>query len=170
MKNLIFILLLAFACFLALYFYRQYDVIRTDLALANQRILDRDRLIYNHQKQLEVLKNKTPATPVTAPTQTPTTGNSTLGTVNAGDLARLQKSGLTNPEADLRNDLLNKQDILLPKGALGGNMTIRDVKILSNRYALAYFEDGHSGGYMLLRFSVEQNNRIAWKVLDYYVM
>jgi hypothetical protein len=166
MKNLIFVLLIALSLFLALYYYRQNDLARTELALANQRILDRDRLIYNNQMQLNVLKNKNKSSSATRP---PTVINpSSLGSISAGEIARLQRGGLTNPELDLREDLISKQNILLPKGSLGGTMAIRDVKILTDRYALAYFEDGHNGGYILLRFSIESDKRIAWKVLDYY--
>ncbi len=168
MKNLIFILLIAFSLFLALYFYRQNDLARTELTLANQRILDRDRIIYKNQMQLNALKNKNQSSPATR--QPTVTNPSSLGSINAGEVARLQRSGLANPEIDLREDLISKQNILLPQGSLGSTMAIRDVKILTNRYVLAYFEDGSNGGYILLRFSIEPGKRIAWKVLDYYTL
>ncbi|MDQ3291286.1 MAG: hypothetical protein M3Q05_08360, partial [Bacteroidota bacterium] len=116
MKNLIFILLIAFGLFLALFFYRKYALTQTELTLANQRILDRDRLIYNNQKRLDALGglNKT----VPAGTEKPVE-SSTLGNLSTSDLTRLQEKGLTNPEATLREDLQSKQNMLLPKGSLG---------------------------------------------------
>ncbi len=167
MKNLIFILLIAFGLFLALFFYRKYALTQTELTLANQRILDRDRLIYNNQKRLDALGGLNATVP--AGTEKPVE-SSTLGNLSTSDLTRLQEKGLTNPEATLREDLQSKQNMLLPKGSLGGTMAIREVKVLSDRYVLAYFEDGHNGGYMLLRFSIEPDKRINWKVLDYYMM
>ena len=167
MKNLIFVLLIAFSLFLALYFYRQNYTAQRELTLANQRILDRDRLIYKNQMQLNALKDSSTGT-VTQPATV--VNASTLGSISAGEVAHLQRSGLTNPEIDLRTDLISKQNILLPKGSLGGTMAIREVKVLTDRYVLAYFEDGHNGGYILLRFSVEPDKRIAWKVLDYYTL
>lgn len=169
MKNLIFILLIALGFFLAIFFYRQFTVTQTDLALANQRILDRDRLIYSNQQQLTALKSKKPANSnviIDTAIFTP----ATFGSIGVNDIARLQKSGFTNPETDLKNDLLTKQNILLPKSTLGGTMAIREVKLLNDRYVYAYFEDGHNGGYMLLRFSIEPNKRVVWKVLDYYML
>ncbi len=171
MKNLIFILFIALGFFLALYFYRQYTLTQTELTLANQRILDRDRIIYNNQKQLDALKSKKPAAPTAnSVIDTAAIGNTTLGSISNSELARLQQRGFTNPEVDLRDDLINKQGMLLPRGSLGGTMAIREVKILNDRHVLAYFEDGHNGGYMLLRFSIEPDKRITWKVLDYYVI
>lgn len=162
MKNLIFVLLTASGFFLAIYFYRQYTRTRAELTLANQRILDRDRLIYNAQKQLNDLSSKKPVT-----TTTPA-DDATLGTLSAGELTRLQQSGLANPEADLRANLLDQQDRVVPKSAPGSAPAIRAVKILNDRYALASFTDGPRGGYLLLRFTVEPNKRIAWRVLDAY--
>lgn len=162
MKNLIFVLLTASGFFLAIYFYRQYTRTRAKLTLANQRILDRDRLIYTTQKQLNDLSSKRP-TPVA-----PATDNAEAGALSAGDLTRLQQSGLANPVADLRNDLLNQQATLLPKSGPGSAPTIRAVNILNDRYALASFTDGPRGGYVLLRFTIAPNKRIAWQVLDAY--
>ena len=162
MRNLIFILLTASGFFLAIYFYRQYTRTRAELTLANQRILDRDRLIYNTQKQLNDRPSPKPTTVSSLP------DDANLGTLSANDLTRLQQSGLANPEADLRTSLLGQQTDLLPKGAPGGTSNIRAIKILTDRYALASFAEGSRGGYLLLRFTIEPNTRIAWQVLDSY--
>lgn len=165
MKNLIFILFIAFGLFLALFFYRKYALADSELTLANQRILDRDRIIYNNQRQLDALKNektRKPAIPAAG------MGTSGLGTLSPDELTSLREKGLTNPEITLRDDLISKQEILLPKGSLGGTMAIREVRIVNDRYALAYYEDGHNGGHLLLRFSIEPDKRINWKVLDRY--
>ena len=165
MKNLIFILLIAFSLFLALFFYRKYALAESELTLANQRILDRDRIIYNNQKQLDALKIKQNGEAGTAGV---TAGKTGLATLNPDELNSLREKGLTNPEITLRDDLISKQEILLPKESLGGTMAIQEVKILNDRYALAYYEDGHNGGHLLLRFSIELDKRINWKVLDRY--
>ena len=156
---------IAFGLFLALFFYRKYTLANTELTLANQRILDRDRIIYNNQKQLDALKIK--KTGEAGATQ-PAPENTGLTTLSPEELISLREKGLTNPEVTLRDDLISKQDILLPKGTLGGTMAIREIRILNDRYALAYYEDGHNGGHLLLRFTVEPDKRINWKVLDRY--
>jgi len=60
------------------------------------------------------------------------------------------------------------QDVcLIPvKGTMGGIMAIRDSRILNGKYALAYYEDGHNGGNLLLNDEVN-NGRITWAVLDH---
>ncbi len=90
-----------------------------------------------------------------------------LGSLSESDIQRLQRKGLRNPESDLMNDLNRKQSKLIPtEGVLGGTMAIRDSRILNDRYAMAYYEDGHKGGYMLLKYEVN-NGTITWKVIDH---
>ena len=89
-----------------------------------------------------------------------------LGSLSESDIQRLKREGLQNPETDLLNDLNRKQSRLIPaEGTMGGTMTIRDSRILNDRYAMAYYEDGHNGGYMLLKYTVN-NGTINWTVVD----
>ena len=166
MKNIIFLLFCAFSLFLAIYFYRQYSEAQRKLDLANRQVLDRDTMIYNLQKKADqrpgtdTISDKEPV--VVAST-------STLGKLSQSENERLKSKGLTNPEADLKNNLTeNQQNILQQKGTLGGTMSIRDIQILNERYALAYFEDGHKGGYLVLRYEIQPAGRISWVVLDSY--
>jgi hypothetical protein len=57
------------------------------------------------------------------------------------------------------------------KGVLGGKMAFLKEKIfiISDRWVLAYFEDGHINGNMLLSYSVKNGN-ISWKVIDSYLI
>jgi hypothetical protein len=166
MKNIIFLLFCAFSLFLAIYFYRQYTETQRQLDLANRRVLDRDTLIYGLQKKVEQ-RGLTDTVLVNQPQVT--ASPSTLGTLSASGIERLKTKGLPNPEADLKANLTqNQQGILQQKGTMGGTMAIRDIQILNERYALAYYEDGHQGGYMVLRYEVQPAGRIAWVVLDSY--
>ncbi len=89
-----------------------------------------------------------------------------LGSLSESDIQKLQRKGLKNPESDLMNDLNRKQSQLIPvQGTMGGTMTIRDSRILNDRYALAYYEDGHNGGYLILKYTVN-NGTINWTVVD----
>lgn len=166
MKNIVFLLFCAFSLFLAIYFYRQYSETQRKLELASRQVLDRDTMIYQLQKKTEQL----PA-PDTTLKKEPVViaSTSTLGKLSTSEITRLKAKGLTNPEADLKADLTeNQQNILQQKGSLGGTMAIRDIQILGERYALAYFEDSHKGGYMVLRFEIQPTGLIAWVVLDNY--
>ena len=166
MKNIIFLLFCAFSLFLAIYFYRQNAETQRQLELANRRVLDRDSMIYNLQKK----SGQSTGTDTLAGNQPEVVASpSTLGKLSETEISRLKAKGLTNPEADLKANLTeNQQNVLQQKGTLGGTMAIRDIQILNERYALAYFEDGHQGGYMVLRYEVQPAGRIAWGVVDSY--
>ena len=166
MKNVLFLIFLAASLFMAIFFYWRYTAVQLELELANRRITDRDTEIYRLQKL--VIPSKT--LPL-APTEKVTPSPSTLGRLSAAESSRLQQKGLINPEADLKEDLtFNQKEIIPARGSLGGNQSLRDIQILNDRYALAYFEDGQRGGYMVLRYDVKQVGQISWQVLDAYVL
>jgi hypothetical protein len=172
MKNVLLLIFGAFGLFLAIYYYLQFDSTQQKLQLANQRVLDRDTEIYKLQKKLGIFRNfngsvksKPAANPVVVPSP------STLGQLSASEINQLKKRGLENPESELRADLLaNQKKVLTAPGSLGGTMAIRDVRILNARHALAYFEDGHKGGHLMLRYEVKPGGSISWTVLDNYMM
>jgi hypothetical protein len=172
MKNVLLIIFGAFGLFLAIYYYLQFDNTQQQLQLANQRILDRDSQIYKLQKNQGIFRNNNDAAKKKVALKPQVIASpSSLGQLSEAEVNQLKKWGLTNPEADLKDDLLTNQKQVLPqKGTMGGTMAIRDIRILNARYALAYFEDGHNGGQMVLRYEVKPRGRITWKVLDNYMM
>lgn len=164
MKNVLLILLAAIGLVLAVFYYLQFDNTKQELQLANQRILDRDTQIYKLQKELGIFRN------APGKKQGPKAG-ADFAALSAADLSHLKSRGLKDPEASLKADLLKKQQQLLPaKGTLGGTMAIRDIRILNSRHVLAYFEDGHNAGQMVLRYEVKPGGHITWKVLDSFVL
>ena len=174
MKNLLFLLFLGAAFFLAILFFWQYKTTRSELGLATQRMTDRDTKIYKQDKLIDSLQKRLSGEPTQTTTEdtielmTPPSAKfmDELGSLSEEDTKRLEKKGLENPEVDLKNDLTKKQANLIPaKGTAGGTMSIRDIRILNDTYALAYYEDGHNGGNMILKYTVA-NGKITWKVLD----
>jgi hypothetical protein len=172
MKNVLLIVFGAFSLFLAIYYYLQFDNTQQQLQLANQRVLDRDTEIYKLQKRLGTFRNDNSTARNRRPTApTVVSTPSSLGQLSASEINQLKKRGLENPESDLKKDLLtNQKQVLAAKGTLGGTMAIRDVRILNARHALAYFEDGHNGGHMVLRYEVKPGAQVAWTVLDNFMM
>ena len=175
MKNLLYLIFLGAAFFLAILFFWQYKTTRSELGLATQRVNDRDIQIFKQNKLIDSLEKRVSGAPATAETEEDTIELMTppsakfmdeLGSLSEADINRLEKKGLRNPEVDLKNDLMKKQSSLIPvKGTVGGTMSIRDIRILNDSYALAYFEDGHNGGHMILKYTVTNAN-ISWKLLD----
>lgn len=153
--------------FMALYFYWQKNEAESRLAIADNSVAEIDRELEQERAEADSLGSM--MLPPDTMQIEPAGGVAfvdELGSLSEGDMQKLRKKGLKNPEVDLMNDLNRKQSQLIPaEGVLGGTMAIRDSRILNDRYAMAYYEDGHRGGYMLLKYEVSNGN-IAWKVVD----
>lgn len=83
------------------------------------------------------------------------------------DIRLLKESGLDSPEADLRTDLMSKNELIAFEGIHGGTMRIYSedqIILLPGNYVMAVFEDGHIQGGMLLEYSVK-DGVITWKRL-----
>lgn len=90
--------------------------------------------------------------------------------LRADQLEMLRREGLTvNPVEQLRDSLMARPDLIPMKGVLGGTMNFysrEDIVLISPNYAFAAFDDGHIGGAMLLRFSIQgEGGRIHWEPL-----
>lgn len=83
----------------------------------------------------------------------------------------LKEKGYPGTVEDIIEDLLDNQEIIPYDGSLGGTMGFYDasnIEILTDRWALAYFEDGHGFGFMLLEYEYSENDLI-WRVIDAYM-
>ncbi|WP_266202590.1 hypothetical protein [Pontibacter kalidii] len=167
MKNILPWILAAVFLFLALYFYWQKNEAESRLSIADSQVAEIDQELEEQTAAVDSLEEM--VLPPDTMNLVPPGGAAfvdELGSLSQADIQRLKRKGLKNPETDLMNDLSRKQEALLPtKGVLGGTMAIRDTRILNDRYALAYYEDGHIGGYMLLKYEVK-DGKINWTVMD----
>lgn len=168
MKNTLLPWILAAAfLFLALYFYWQKHEAESRLAIADNQVEKIDNQLEQEQTTADSLQGM--VLPPDTMELVPPGGAAfvdELGVLSESDAQKLQQQGLKSPETDLMNDLNRKQGQLIPaEGSMGGSMAIRDSRILNDRYALAYYEDGHSGGFLLLKYKVNNGN-ISWTVID----
>ena len=167
MRNILPWIIAAIFLFLALYFYWAKTEAESRLAIADSQVEKIDAALEQEQAETDSLEEM--VLPPDTMELVPPGGAAfvdELGTLSQSDIQKLQRKGLKSPETDLMNDLNRKQNQLIPdKGTMGGTMTIRDSRILNDRYALAYYEDGHNGGYMLLKYTVN-NGTINWTVVD----
>ena len=95
-----------------------------------------------------------------------------LSLLTSSDIAHLARQGISNPEEDLAVDLMQHRELIPYEGIMGGSMGFysqKDIHILSSRWVLASFEDGHIGGNMLLEYRVDPGRNISWKVLSAYL-
>ncbi|MBC5775184.1 hypothetical protein H8S95_13985 [Pontibacter sp. KCTC 32443] len=160
-------LLAAIFLFMAVYFYWQKSEAESRQAIADRQVAKIDEELEQEQAATDSLEEM--VLPPDTMEMVPPGGAAfvdELGTLSQSDIQKLQRKGLKSPETDLMNDLNRKQSQLIPeKGTMGGTMTIRDSRILNDRYALAYYEDGHNGGYLLLKYTITNGN-ISWTVVD----
>jgi len=85
------------------------------------------------------------------------------------DIERLRRRGLSDPVKDIVVDLMKHRELIPYEGTLGGTMGFYypdNVWVLTNKWVLASFEDGHMGGYMFLQYKVSENGKISWTVID----
>jgi hypothetical protein len=88
------------------------------------------------------------------------------------DIDELKKKGLQDPLKDLAADLQKHPELIPYEGVLGGTMAFafpEKIHVLTDKYVLAYFEDGHIAGWMLLEYGVSRGGRITWRVIDSYM-
>jgi hypothetical protein len=81
----------------------------------------------------------------------------------------LRQKGFENPHETLLNDLQSKREMITYDGVLGGQMQFRNVYLLTGKWLMAEFDDGHIQGYALLEFTVDSPENIEWKVIDAYL-
>ncbi len=93
-------------------------------------------------------------------------GNKT-GLPTKEDIRYLKQRGLTQPLEAIKADLAKNNRLIPVEGSVGGTMQFykERIHVLNRKWVLAYFEDGHNAGEMLLEYTVADNGRISWKVL-----
>jgi len=88
------------------------------------------------------------------------------------DIRAMQKKGLKDPANDIVSDLQQNGKLIPHQPSMGGTMNFYDagkIRVLTGKWVLAYFEDGHNGGYVLLEYEVKPGGKITWKILASYL-
>ena len=88
------------------------------------------------------------------------------------ELARLKERGLADPLNALAEDLMTHPELIPYKGVMGGKMGFyskKDIHLVTSRWVVATFEDGHVRGRMLLEYTVATEGKIYWRVLSAYL-
>lgn len=91
--------------------------------------------------------------------------------MNAYDIRQLKAKGLSDPVRDLQADLAGQPELIPQEGVLGGTMHFYqdEIYVLTNRWVLAYYEDGHISGYAWMQYAVKPGGHITWIMLDSYL-
>ncbi|MBC8470204.1 MAG: hypothetical protein H8D56_12095 [Planctomycetes bacterium] len=101
------------------------------------------------------------------------TGLSVNKPANTIELHSWEKiKGLKDPVKDIISDLRQHRELIPYEGSLGGTMNFYSegqIWILTKKWVLAYFEDGHNGGYLLLEYEVTKDGKIKWNTVTSYI-
>ena len=84
------------------------------------------------------------------------------------DIQAMKKAGLKDPLNDIISDLKRHRELIPYEGSMGGTMNFlgpSKMWILTKKWVLAYFEDGHNGGYLLLEYNITKGGGIHWTIL-----
>jgi hypothetical protein len=84
-------------------------------------------------------------------------------------LNRIKRLGISDPVKFLRNDLMNNQDLIPNRETPKGTMYFwKDhIYVLNHKWVIAYYEEGHFGGYLLASYEIDNNRKVKWNVLDH---
>lgn len=114
---------------------------------------------------MNVLSNK----PDTLTQVTVATKNESNYWFSNADKADLKHRGIADPEKNLIESLDSNAKLIPYPGVLGGKMHFGKISLLGNRWAVADFDDGHIIGRMLLKYTIQKDSSIRWKVIDHYL-
>ncbi len=64
------------------------------------------------------------------------------------------------------NDKQTGDNPIIPYAGMAGAMQIDDAKVLNHRWIIAHFTDGSYQGEMLVRYDIDKNGHINFRVLD----
>ncbi len=94
----------------------------------------------------------------------------------AGDAVGRLPNGMSRSEAEtlLRDDLQSRGESLIHEltgleGVLGGTLGFysrEEIQVLNDRWVLAWYEDGHIGGELLLKYTIDEEREVHWTLLD----
>jgi regulator of replication initiation timing len=92
--------------------------------------------------------------------------------LSESDIAFFKRKGVANPVEIIKTDLIKNNQLIPVEGNLGGTMQFykEGIQILNRQWVLAYFEDGHSAGELLLEYTFTDTGDISWKVLSSRVL
>lgn len=84
------------------------------------------------------------------------------------EIVELKRKGLSQPMAQLLEDLEKHPPRIPQRGVLGGTMGFHDaddIRFLGDGWVFAGFDDGHILGKALLRYEVKDGGKISWKLV-----
>ncbi len=82
------------------------------------------------------------------------------------DANALLNIGINNPKDFIIKSLRAKPEIIPIKAVLGGTMRFGNVEILSQKWLIANFDDGHILGSAIFKYYLNDKNELEFQVIE----
>jgi hypothetical protein len=76
-------------------------------------------------------------------------------------------AGISQPEFFIENSLRNQPELIPLDAVLGGTMMFGNIDLLSKKWIIAEFDDGHVYGRAIYKYRLEKDTIIKFKLLDW---
>ena len=73
--------------------------------------------------------------------------------------------GVDDPVQFIKNQLRNQPDKIPLSPVLGGNMEFRKIDIISEKWLLAIYDDGHVQGKAIMEYDLQQDGSVKYTVV-----
>lgn len=74
--------------------------------------------------------------------------------------------GIENPEEHIEISLQERPELIPLKPILGGKMMFGKIQVLSDKWVIADYSDGHILGSTIYLYKLNKNNKLEFKILD----
>ncbi|OOV16111.1 hypothetical protein [Flavobacterium sp. LM4] len=78
----------------------------------------------------------------------------------------LVNKGIKNPEKFIENSLREKPELIPLKSTLGGKIMFENIQLLTDKWLIADYSDGHVSGRTIYSYKIDENKKVEFKVLN----
>lgn len=82
------------------------------------------------------------------------------------DGRKFKKNGIANPEEFIITSLRKRTDLIPLKAVLGGTMRFGNIQLLSSKWVIADYEDGHIQGRGIFKYKLKNNGELEFELMD----
>lgn len=82
------------------------------------------------------------------------------------DGQKFKKNGIANPEEFIINALRKRTDLIPLKAVLGGTMRFGNMQVLSSKWVIADYDDGHIQGKGVFKYRLKNNGELEFELMD----
>lgn len=80
--------------------------------------------------------------------------------------AVFSEKGIKNPKKAIEDALRGKPELIPMEAVLGGTMRFGNIEILSDKWVIADYDDGHVTGKSIYRYQLTNNKTFTFELLD----